>query len=171
MVISGIRQNWATVGGMPRMIFLLQPNIEETLNPVRRPMQSGVPSRTLAWEKCRANINVRSTESDSFETASKTRSTYHEIMPNQRAICVLPRDVPQRFPRFWPRWADRVSKPWCAGKEGCTTRVSRLDNNGGAQPDDAVSEHVQLSYCSSGVELASNSPQMDRCSIETREFG
>lgn len=45
----GKRQDWATVGGMPRMIFLLQPDIEETLNPVRRPMQPGVHSRALAW--------------------------------------------------------------------------------------------------------------------------
>jgi hypothetical protein len=32
----GFRKSSATVG-MPRMIFLLQPNIEESLNPVRRP--------------------------------------------------------------------------------------------------------------------------------------
>jgi len=49
-------------GGLPRMIFLQKPNIEGTLLPVGRPMQYGVHCRALAREKCRANINVRSTE-------------------------------------------------------------------------------------------------------------
>jgi hypothetical protein len=125
--------------GMPRMIFLLQPNIEESLNPVRRPMQLGLHSRTLAWEKCRANINVRSTEFNSFETISKTlsRTTKECLIGGQSAIS--PRDIPQRGTCTWPQWGDRVSEPWCAGEGACTSRVSRLlstetESTAGRQP-------------------------------------
>jgi hypothetical protein len=110
LVISGVPTEQGHSGGMPRMIFLLQPNIKETRNPVRRPMQLGVHSRTLAWEKCRANINVRSTE---FVIASKPQakalSTYHEIMPNQSPIC----NLAPRYPAAWLKYLATLELTGC----------------------------------------------------------
>ncbi|KAN0110305.1 hypothetical protein V8E51_006692 [Hyaloscypha variabilis] len=136
----GYRHNWRDSGGMPRMISLLQPNIEETLNPVRWPMQFGVHSRTLAWEKCRANINVRSTESDSFETARKTLSTYHEVMPNQSAIC----NLAPRYPA-----ACHTTVACCEVGVYSSSLSSPLNSKREAQPDDS-----RISACEDELLLA-----------------
>jgi hypothetical protein len=48
---------------------------------------------------------------------------------------------------------------------------SPLDRDGKHSRTTAVSEHVKMNYCSSGVDQSSNSPQVDSCRIATREFG
>jgi hypothetical protein len=48
---------------------------------------------------------------------------------------------------------------------------SPLDRDGKHSRMTEVSEHVKMSYCSSAVDQSSNSPQVGRCRIATREFG
>lgn len=72
------------------------------LNPVRRPMHFGVHSRTLAGEKCRANINVRSTE---FVIALKQPGKCFRRTTKQYLIRVQSVIRPE-IPAAWDKYLD-----------------------------------------------------------------